>query len=129
MATSVLNSVKLGIGGIAEEYTVFDPTLIIYINGVFQRLYQIRVGPIDKPFVITGSEETWEEFLEAETSISADMEMVKSYMILRVRLLFDPPGSSYAMDNMQKIVQEYEWTMNVQVDAEDTFEEDEQDTS
>ena len=126
--TSILNSVKAGIGGIPEEYTVFDDTLIVHINGVLQRFYQMRIGPIDKPFKITGADETWEEFLGAETSVSADMEMVKSDMILRVRLLFDSPSSSYAVDNIQKMIQEYEWCMNTQVDSEDTYTEDEDDS-
>lgn len=122
---SILSDVKLGIGGIAEDYTVFDPTLIIYINGVFQSLYQLRVGPVDRPFSISGNAETWDDFLSDPSCLDADMEMVKSYMILRVRLLFDPPNSSYAIDNMQKIIQEYEWRMNVQVDSETTFDEEE----
>ena len=124
--TSILNTVKHGLDGIPEDYTVFDDTLIMHINGVFQRLFQLRIGPIDKPFKITGKSETWEEFLGGDTSVSADMEMVKSDMILRVRLLFDPPTSSYVIDNIQKLIQEYEWCMNTQVDSEDTYAEDEE---
>lgn len=125
--TSILTSVKLGIGGIPEEYEAFDQTLIMHINGVFQRFYQMRIGPVDKPFKITGAEETWEDFLGDEACLDENMELCKSDMILRVRLLFDPPGSSYALENIKQLIQEYEWTMNVQVDDVDTFDEPEVD--
>lgn len=125
--TSILNSVKLGIGGISEEYTAFDPTLIIYINGVFQRFFQLRIGPVDAPFKITSADETWEDFFESENVVDDNMELAKADMILRVRLMFDPPSSSYAVDNLKQLIAEYEWTMNTQVDTEDTFVEDEDD--
>ena len=123
-SNSILNSVKAGLDGIPAEYTVFDDVIMMHINGVFQRFYQMRIGPIDAPFKITGDTETWDDFLNAENSVSADMEMVKSDMILRVKLLFDPPSSSYAIDNVKELIKEYEWCMNVQVDAEDTFVEE-----
>lgn len=127
VVNSILDSVKLGIGGIPAENSDFDPALIIHINSVFQRFYQLRIGPIDKPFRITGSVETWDDFLGADTSLDADMEMCKTDMILRVRLLFDPPESSYAVQNMKELIAELEWCMNVQVDDTDTFDEPEDD--
>ena len=116
---SILNSVKRGLVGISEDYSVFDSQLIMHINTVLQRLYQLGVGPKEKPFTIADSEATWDQFVDDET-----MEMAKSYMVLRVRLLFDPPDSSYAIENIKAQIQEFEWLMNVQVDPEDTFLED-----
>ena len=115
MGTSILNSVKLGIGGISEEYTAFDATLILYINGVFQRFFQLGIGPKDQPFKITGAEETWEDFFGLEYS-SMDMELCKTNMILRVRLSFDPPQSSYGIENLKELIKEYDWTMNAEAD-------------
>lgn len=120
--TSILNSVKLGIGGVPEEYTAFDSTLIIYINGVFQRFFQLGIGPATGPFVITGKDETWDEFFEGGTIPNEHMELCKADMILRVRLMFDPPSTSYGIENIKELIREYEWTMNAEADtAEDTI--------
>lgn len=116
---SILNSVKKGLVGLTDEYTVFDPQIIMHINTVFQRLHQLGVGPKEKPFKIDDASATWDQFVGDET-----MEMAKSYMVLRVRLLFDPPDSSYAIENIKEQIKEFEWLMNVQVDPEDTFLED-----
>lgn len=123
--TSILTSVKQGLGGIPPDNTDFDENLVLHINTVLQRFYQLRIGPIDKPFRITGVNETWGDFLGAETCLDAYMEMCKSDLVLRVRLLFDPPDSSYAIENIKALIKEFEWCMNAQVDDVDTFYEPE----
>jgi len=118
LTDSILDSVKLGLGGITEEYTAFDTQIMMYINMAFQRLYQLGVGPTDAPFKITDGSETWDEFIDDDS-----MEMVKADIILRVKLMFDPPGSSYGIEAVKDQIHEYEWLMNVQSESAEAFTE------
>lgn len=103
---SILKSVKRIIG-LSDDYTVFDTDLIIHINSVFGSLYQMGVGS-DKPFVISGDRETWSDFLGGDER----QEMVKSYVAMRVKLLFDPPTSSISSEAMKEAIREFEWRMH-----------------
>ena len=107
---SVLTSIKKLLG-LPEEYDVFDTDIIIHINSVFSTLNQLGVGPPDG-FFIEDATEQWGMFLGDDTQINS----VKSYMYLKVRLLFDPPTTSFAIDAMKKNAEEYEWRLNVQTD-------------
>lgn len=108
---SILDSVKklLGIG---EDYGPFDHDIVMHINSVFMVLNQIGVGP-KEVFTITGPDETWADFL---TLGDTSLPIVKSYVYLRVRLLFDPPLSSSVADAMNRQVSEFEWRLNAAAD-------------
>ena len=103
---SILTSVKKMLG-IAEEYTHFDADLIMHINSVFMILAQLGVGPSDG-FFIEDDTTTWDEFIQDKKEINS----VKSYVGLKVRLLFDPPTSSSQIDNANKLINELEWRLN-----------------
>lgn len=107
---SILTSIKklLGIG---EEYTSFDTDIIMCINSVFGVLMQLGVGP-DSGFMITDASTTWDEFLYGDTRL----EMVKTYVYLKTRLMFDPPTSSSVTEVIKSQIAEYEWRISVQVD-------------
>lgn len=109
---SILTSIKKLLG-IAAEYKQFDPDLIIHINSVFLILKQIGIGP-EKGFSISGEYETWKQFLPEG---SENFEAVKSYMYVKVKLLFDPPTSSAVMEAMNRIASEYEWRLNVEAES------------
>lgn len=111
MDESILTSIKRLLG-IEEEYTHFDPEIMIHINSVFSTLHQLGVGPQTKAFMITGKDETWGQFKGAEDRIEA----VKSYIYLRVRLLFDPPNSGFVTTSFENQIKELEWRLNVAVD-------------
>ena len=111
MNESILTSIKKMLG-ITEDYEHFDPDLIIHINSVFSILKQLGVGPANG-YHITDDTNVWSEFL----SDANDLEMVKSYMYLKVRLLFDPPTGG-VLDAINKSVAEFEWRLNVAVDPE-----------
>lgn len=113
---SILTSIKKMLG-IPEEYDVFDPDIIMHINTVFMVLTQLGVGP-SEGFYIEDARAEWEDFLEDPTKL----QMVKSYIALRVRLLFDPPSSSAHMNAINQSIAEFEWRLNVQVDPASTFE-------
>lgn len=115
---SILTSTKKMLG-IQEDYTHFDPELITHINSVFMRLYQLGVGP-SLPFIVVDEDDTWNDFLEDKTNLEA----VKSYMYLKVRLLFDPPATSFVLENFQKMIDEYEWALNVGAETESIGGED-----
>ncbi|MBO7452234.1 MAG: hypothetical protein J6U54_18050 [Clostridiales bacterium] len=115
----ILTSIKKLIG-VTEEYTVFDGDIIICINGVFGILTQLGVGP-DTGFSLKTGDETWEDYLGAAYSDLTNLEMIKSYMAGKVRLMFDPPQSGVVKESLERIVAELEWRINVMVDPEDKF--------
>lgn len=112
MEESILVSIKKLLG-IDSEYTHFDTDIIMHINSVLSVLTQLGVGP-SEGFVIEDSNALWTDFL----SSARDIEMVKSYIYLKVRLLFDPPTSSAAMESAKQLISELEWRINVAVDSE-----------
>lgn len=107
--TSILDSVKASLG-IVQEYTAFDPQLIMFINSVFPTLYQLGVGHEDG-FAIDDRTTEWSDYLEDNKLLN----FVKSYMYIKVRLLFDPPTAT-ALNAMEKIAQEYEWRILAMVE-------------
>ena len=80
---SILTSIKKLIG-ISEEYTHFDADIIMHINSVFGTLNQLGVGP-PEGFRIEDEYATWEDF---STDVNIQ-NSVKSYIYLKVRLIFD----------------------------------------
>lgn len=107
MMDSILTSVKklLGVG---EEYTHFDADIIMHINSVIFILTQIGIGP-DEGFAITSKDQTWDDFLQGRINI----ESIKSYVYLKVRLLFDPPSNSFLVEAIERQISEYEWRLNI----------------
>lgn len=108
--TSILTSVKKMLG-IEDDYTHFDPDIIININAVLMGLTQIGVGPTGG-FLITGKDETWADLLGTRI----DLEGVKTFVYLKVRMLFDQPASSFVLDAMQRQATEIEWRLNMQAE-------------
>lgn len=111
MSDSILISTKK-ILGIDADYTAFDVDIITHINSVFTTLTQLGVGPVTG-FYIEDEAATWDDYLKPWMNLNA----VKSYMYLRVRLLFDPPTTSYHIQSLKEQVLELEWRLNVQVDS------------
>ena len=104
---SILTSIKKLLG-ITEEYEHFDADLIMHINSVFMILSQLGVGP-DKGFFVIDKEDVWADFIPED---NANFEAVKSYMYMKVKLLFDPPSSSVVMESMNRMITELEWRLN-----------------
>lgn len=103
MQESILTSIKKLLG-ITEDYTHFDTDVIMHINSVFMILMQLGIGPAEG-FSITGDSEVWSDFLSDATWF----ESVKSYVYLKVKLIFDPPQSGTLLNAMEKQVSEFEW--------------------
>ena len=112
VVNSILDSTKKAIG-LGAEYDVFDPDIIMHINTAFSTLSQLGVGPEDG-FQIVDDQTTWNEYTMADK----ERNMVKSYVYLRVRLLFDPPETSYLINAFNEQVKELEWRLNVHEEGE-----------
>lgn len=111
MDGSILASIKKLLG-IAEEYTQFDTDIIMHINSVFSTLTQLGVGPSDG-FSIEDDSSTWSDYLSANSS---RLNFVKTYIYLKVRLVFDPPQSSAVIDAINRNISELEWRINIAVE-------------
>lgn len=107
MENSILFSTKK-ILGLPAEYTAFDQDIITHINSVFYILSQLGVGP-KEGFMIEDETNEWEEFVGPPTQLNA----VRTYVFLKVRMLFDPPTTSFLIEAMNKQIEEYEWRLNV----------------
>jgi hypothetical protein len=105
-STSILTSIKKLLG-IDATYTAFDTDILIHINTYFSVLNQVGGTPV-AGFSISSADQTWEDFIGDVKNV----EMVKTYIYLRVRLVFDPPATSFAIDAMKKVADELEWRLN-----------------
>lgn len=108
---SILTSIKKLLG-IAEDYTHFDGDIIMHINSVFMILTQLGVGPASG-FSIKSNTDMWSDFLGDVTNLEA----VKTYTYLRVRLLFDPPANSSTTESINRMISECEWRLNLQAET------------
>lgn len=111
---SILDSIKKLLG-ISDDYTQFDSDIIMHINTVFMNLTQLGVGP-DEGFFIEGSTEEWNDFVDTEAT--AQFNAVKTYVYLKVKLLFDPPLSSAVIESTNRMISELEWRLNVAAETE-----------
>ena len=111
MDDSILTSTKK-ILGVDETYTVFDLDIMTHINSAFSTLNQLGIGPVDG-FMIEDATAVWSDFLGTN---SPKLNAVKTYVYLRVRMLFDPPTTSYLINALNEQIKELEWRLNVIVD-------------
>jgi len=105
---SILLSVKASLGIPAEE-VVFDDALMIAINTAFMSLMQLGVGT-ETGFKITTAEDNWEDFLVGAT----DLEGVKSLIVLKTKLFFDPPNTSFLVEAFERQINELEFRLMAQ---------------
>ncbi len=99
---SILNSVKKNLG-LDVSYDVFDPDILMHINTAFFTVTQLGVG-LEGGFIVDDDSATWADFLGTSPRWMA----VRTYTFLRVKLLFDPPSTSYLIGAMEKQIQELE---------------------
>lgn len=105
--SSILNSTKK-ILGLDYSYTAFDMDIITHINAAFSVLNQLGIGPADG-FFIESTDESWDEFIVPTNQ----MNLVKTYVYLKVRMFFDPPSTSYLIEAMNKQIAECEWRLSL----------------
>lgn len=112
MENSILKTTKKMVG-IDADYDAFDLDIITHINSVFTTLHQLGIGP-ENGFMIQDEATTWDAFLGESPLLNS----VKTYVYLRVRLLFDPPSTSFLIASQEKQIQELEWRLNVHMEGE-----------
>lgn len=115
---SILDSIKKLLG-IQPEYTSFDEDIIIAINTSFATLNQLGVGP-EGGYMIEDNTQTWNDYIT-----TTNLNMVKTYIYLKSRLLFDPPTGG-VLDAIKNQLAELEFRLYVEVDPKvngETFKE------
>lgn len=112
---SILTSVKKLLG-ITKECEDFDNDIIMHINSVFMVLTQLGVGP-SEGFIIEDDSSTWDEFIPDAMKLQA----IKSYIFMKVKLLFDPPTSSAVTEAYNRSISEFEWRLQVAAESNTTM--------
>lgn len=103
---SILTSIKKLLG-MTDDYTHFDPDIIIHINSVFTILKRLGVGPVEG-FRIKDKTSVWNDFIPEDHT---DFESIKTYVYQKVKLIFDPPQSSAHMEALKESIREFEWSL------------------
>jgi hypothetical protein len=96
---------------IDSEDTSYDLEIITHINTVFFILQQLGIGPAMGFSLIDGTEK-WSEFVGAD-----GINAVRTYMGLRVKMLFDPPATGPATEAMERQAAQLEWRLNIHMEG------------
>ncbi len=112
MINSILNTIKQMLLGNSDE-TAFDTDLITFINMAFNHLYELGIGT--DAFVITGSQQEWSDFCQDISKYEA----LKTYVYIKVKLLFDPPTSSFVLDAFKTQLSELEFRLLSKKEVDD----------
>lgn len=86
----------------------------MFINMAFATLHQLGVGPKDEAYAIVDDSNTWDEFVQTTKNI----ENVKTYVFMKVKLSFDPPATGAAIESLKELIKESEWRLNVECDPD-----------
>ena len=110
MADSIFSSVKKVVGLLGDDGS-FDEDILLHINSVISTLRQLGLS-IPADFYVLDDVQTWRDLLGE----FRDLDLVKSYMAMKVRLMFDPPSSSFGLASMTEMIKELEWRINILTD-------------
>ena len=110
MTDSIFSSVKKVVGLLGDDGS-FDEDILLHINSVVSTLRQLGLS-IPADFYVRDDVQTWQNLLGEYR----DLDLVKSYMTMKVRIMFDPPASSFGLKSMEEMVKEHEWRINVLTD-------------
>lgn len=112
LENSILNDIKSMLGPTYDDES-FDTDIIIYINSTFTILRQLGVGP-KYGYRIKDKNNIWSEFVKDTEGLDA----VKTYIYLKVKLVFDPPLNASLVEAFNTQVKELEWRLNVSVESD-----------
>jgi hypothetical protein len=105
MEQSILLSTKK-ILGIGADDTSFDLDVLTFINTAFSTLNDVGVG-VEGGFLIEDDVYTWDDFAVAAAIDDTQINDIKTYVFLRVRMLFDPPGTPYLINAFEAQLSEH----------------------
>ena len=111
MEASILTSTKKLLG-LAEDYVIFDLDIITHINSAFANLTDLGIGPT-MGFMIEDKSTLWSALIVPINQIS----MIKVFVALKVRMLFDPPGTAFLIEAMEQQIKELEWRLSAAREA------------
>lgn len=103
---SILKGTKKALH-ISTDDESFDQDILLHINTAFSTLHQLGIGPT-AGFAIEDDTATWDDFISDDPRFNS----IKTYVYLRVRLLFDPPSTSFAIEAFENQIKELEWRLN-----------------
>lgn len=109
---SILKSIRKLVGP-EDDYTHFDPDIVIHINSAINRLFQLGVESA-KGFRVTSEDETWGDLFGSDDDI---IDMCKTFIYYKVKMGFDPPTSSIAAEAIKSEIDKQEWLINVWVES------------
>lgn len=107
---SILDTTKKSLG-LDADYDAFDVDIILLINSAFSTFNQLGIGPL-AGFMIEDKNKLWSEFTQDDLKINS----VKTLMFLKVKFVFDPPGTSFVLTAIENQIKELEWRLNAVVD-------------
>lgn len=110
MEESILNSIKKLLGPSASDEH-FDQDIIMNINASISILTQIGLGP-SEGFMIEDDSAIWSDLI----GDAKNLELVKTYVYLKAKMVFDPPSSGTITESYNKIISEYESRISYIVD-------------
>lgn len=108
MDSSILTDVKK-VCGIDESYEHFDLDIMMHINSAISTLTQLGVGP-SIGFAIEDKSAKWSDFLGSNIRLNS----AKTYICIKVKLVFDAPQSPRAVESLEQQARELEWRLNVE---------------
>lgn len=108
MDSRILDDIKKMLG-IDAEVDEFDTDLLAGINSAFFTLYELGIGLVS-PIVID------ENTLWTDFETTAPKETIQEYLYLKVKMVFDPPSTSYVIDSVKDRISELEFRLNIYVD-------------
>jgi len=92
---------------IDPSYEVYDDDIIMHINATLSVLTQMGVGK-EGGLTISDANNTWDEFIDLSNN---DFNTIKSYVYLKVKLLFDPPQNSALIESINNQIKEFEYRL------------------
>jgi len=105
MEQSILTSTKK-ILGLDCSYTAFDLDVMTHINMTMSLLNELGIGPSGGLYIEDDTTE-W-SYLDLNDNV---LSLVKTYIFLKVRYLFDPPTTSFLLDAVKNQVLEMEYRL------------------
>lgn len=108
MDSVILEDIKRMLG-IAPSTTEFDMDIVSAINSAFFTLYQLGIG-LHEPFAV--EEDT--DWSELDTTVPK--QVLRDYIYLKVKTVFDPPSSSFVAEAIRDRISELEFRLNIQAD-------------
>lgn len=107
---SILNDIKV-LCGIPIDVKDFDTVLVLHCNTVFAGLTQMGLGP-STGFYISDDTYIWADIINGDVNL----HNVKTYVYLKVKMLFDPPANATLLQSMEAQAKEYEWRICIELE-------------